>query len=91
MTDDNGKRKLRDEVASLAEMVSELRAELAQQRLAAAMHHCHGCHCQPIWVYQPLQPYINTPYIVTCGATTTTAAPNISGTWDSVTTSALTS
>jgi hypothetical protein len=71
VANDPEKRRLRTEVAELAEAVRELRAQIAQQ---SAHHHCHGCTCLH-WHYSPLppQPYypvITTPYVITCGSTT---------------------
>jgi hypothetical protein len=62
---DAEKKRLRDEVAELAEAVRALRVELA---IAQAAHHCHCVH--PVWVVPNASPLPYQPLRVWCGAVT---------------------
>jgi hypothetical protein len=69
-------RDLRDR--EIADLVRELRAEVAQLRAERAVHHCHGCSCiHMTWTY-PLTPSTYPAYpTVICGDTATLAGGTV--------------
>ena len=70
MSEDQEKRKLRDEVAELARAVRELREEVSRRQAQPCCHcHCYHWHYTPV----PYYPTITLPYTVTYGGGTVTA------------------
>ena len=86
---DNEKRRLRDEVAELAEAVRDLRGQLAQRD---AHHCCYGWHscCGSLhWHGCPNYPAVTTvtypQYQTVCGTTSVAAGvPNATVTYTNV-------
>jgi hypothetical protein len=71
-------RELRDR--EIADVIRELRAEVAQLRAERAVHHCHGCSCVHMtWAYSPApipSTYPAYPTVI-CGDTASLAGGTV--------------